>query len=731
MYTTSYSAPWLRRLTCCWTVLLLLMLPVAVEAQEECGAFAGTLSVDFGPHCLVQGEALLTGTPSADAIVPAGYTSIYLLTRTNGLIIEQMGPAPNFMVTTVDVWRIHRLVHDPATLDLGVLQPGSSSAYDLQALITQGGGPACGSLSMTGAAAKTMECEQPCAAFAAGMAMDTSWVCLMDGQVDVNASLIGVSMVPPGFEQRFLLTRTDGQIIEQIAPVPAFTVASEDTWRIVHLVYDPTTLNLGSVVPGTTTAFELESLLLQGGGSICASLNLGTNPTVTAVCTAPCTANAGTLHAELPDLCLMEGVADLAASPNGDAALPAGHALVYLLAVDSDQLIIDLGPVPEFTVYTSGTFVIHTLVYDPATFDPSSIATGSTTLTVVATQFIQGGGSLCGSLDMEGAIIQVVDCNPTCAADAGSMLGVSSPSSCLAQGSATLVATSYGDTLIPSGFSLGFLLTQEPGPVLVELGSTPTFTVTQMGTFRIHAFVYDSSTWADLSITWGTTTVYDLNDQLIQGGGTHCAGLDVLGTTFQVEACAPSCDGGTDTTITVCLNDPPFAMIDQLGGEPCPGGNWSNPANPLVSGTFNPASNAAGMYIYTVTSPDGTTHTAILVINVLECPELGDHPNTGLVHSTTDAHGSLAGLFCPADLEGIGNIRLWPVPVVGIVHAALPFTPTTSTLVELTDATGRQVQPATTSSGKELLMDVSTLPSGLWTVRIMQGNTAYRGRFIK
>lgn len=710
--------------------LLLAVLPTNVDAQPGCGAYAGTMAVEFGPHCLVQGEALLTGTASPDAVVPPGFSSIYLLTRTNGLIIEQMGPVPTFMVTTVDVWRIHRLVYDPVTLDLGELQPGVSSAYDLQALITQGGGPACGSLSMTGAAAKTMECEEPCTAFAAGMAMETSWICLVDGQAVLVASQIGSSMIPAGFEQRYLLTRTDGQIIEQISPTPVFTVASADTWRIVNLVYDPATLNLSSVVPGTTTAYELEGLLLQGGGSICASLNLGTAPTETTACTTPCTANAGTLHTELPDLCLMEGVAELAATPNGDAVIPAGYSQAYVLAAGPDQLIIDLGAAPQFTVHTSGAFSINAVVYDPATFDPTSIVWGSTTLAEVAAQFTQSGGNFCGSLDLDGAIIQVVDCNPPCAADAGSMLG-GSPAVCLEAGSASLVATSYGDTLVPPGYTMGYLLSQGPGQVLVELGTAPTFTVTQTGSFRVHAFVYDPGTLANLLIMWGTTTVYDLNDQLIQGGGAHCAGLDVLGTPFHVETCAPSCDGGMDSTITVCLNDPPFAMIDQLGGEPCPGGIWSNPANPTVSGTFNPASDAAGMYVYTVTAPDGTTHTALLVINVLECPGLGDHPISGLVYSATGDHDLMTGLSCPPDMEGNGNIRLWPVPAVAIVHAALPFTPTTATLVELTDATGRRVPITTTPFGKELLMDVSTLPPGLWTVRIMHGTAAYWGRFIR
>src|SRR5690606_14420186 len=65
---------------------LALLLATAGSAQDNCGAYAGTISVDEGPVCLQNGQALLSGTPSSDAAVPPGFASTYLLTRTNGLI---------------------------------------------------------------------------------------------------------------------------------------------------------------------------------------------------------------------------------------------------------------------------------------------------------------------------------------------------------------------------------------------------------------------------------------------------------------------------------------------------------------------------------------------------------------------------------------------------------------------------------------------------------------------
>ncbi|MBK9401639.1 MAG: hypothetical protein IPN36_12510 [Bacteroidetes bacterium] len=51
-------------------------------------------------------------------------------------------------------------------------------------------------------------------------------------------------------------------------------------YTIHTLVYDPSTLNLGIVVPGTTTGFDVNALLIQGGGSICASLDVTGAPVI-------------------------------------------------------------------------------------------------------------------------------------------------------------------------------------------------------------------------------------------------------------------------------------------------------------------------------------------------------------------------------------------------------------------------------------------------------------------
>src|SRR5690606_4868338 len=237
-------------------LLLFALLPREAAAQYTCHAHAGTTSAASSMNCLVNGEALLTGIPDGNIEVPAGFSSVYLLTRTNGLIIEQIGPSPNFLVNTVDVWRIHALVFDPNTLDLSGLEFGITGAYDVQDLLLQGGGSICASLDISGAPMKSVECSTPCLAMASTMTMDSTIICLQGGQASLTALPSSPGFVPPGFTTTYLLTRTNGLIIEQVSPMPTFSVGTVDVWRIHQLVHDPATLDLGLIQFGTTSAYD-------------------------------------------------------------------------------------------------------------------------------------------------------------------------------------------------------------------------------------------------------------------------------------------------------------------------------------------------------------------------------------------------------------------------------------------------------------------------------------------
>ncbi|HMN06233.1 MAG TPA: gliding motility-associated C-terminal domain-containing protein [Flavobacteriales bacterium] len=76
---------------------------------------------------------------------------------------------------------------------------------------------------------------------------------------------------------------------------------------------------------------------------------------------------------------------------------------------------------------------------------------------------------------------------------------------------------------------------------------------------------------------------------------------------------------GTDGTVILCSTGTPVQLIDFLGGSPDPGGTWSGPA--AHPGTFDPATDAPGMYTYTVPGPPVASATVTVVVNT--APDAG------------------------------------------------------------------------------------------------------------
>ncbi|NQX99087.1 MAG: gliding motility-associated C-terminal domain-containing protein, partial [Flavobacteriales bacterium] len=77
----------------------------------------------------------------------------------------------------------------------------------------------------------------------------------------------------------------------------------------------------------------------------------------------------------------------------------------------------------------------------------------------------------------------------------------------------------------------------------------------------------------------------------------------------------PLANTGTNGTLTICPTNPITNLLAQLGGTPNSGGSWSGPST-LANGdqgSFNPTSNTAGTYTYTVTNSCGSSSNDVLV----------------------------------------------------------------------------------------------------------------------
>jgi len=124
-----------------------------------CQPDAGSLSSTSAEICLEGGSAVLSATNNGDGFVPAGFQTLYVLTSGSDLIIEQTASTPSFTVTSTGLYTIHTLIYDPATLDLTIVVPGTTTGFDVNSLLSQGGGAVCASLDVAGAESLVMNCE--------------------------------------------------------------------------------------------------------------------------------------------------------------------------------------------------------------------------------------------------------------------------------------------------------------------------------------------------------------------------------------------------------------------------------------------------------------------------------------------------------------------------------------------------------------------------------------------
>jgi hypothetical protein len=295
----------------------------------------------------------------------------------------------------------------PTGLDLSVVVPGVTTGFDVNGLLVQGGGSLCASLDVAGTLFVVDACEPVCEAFA-GTLSGNEFDCVGDDPITLSAQPNNDAVVPAGYQTVYVLTQGSGLVIVNAGPNPSFDVDQSGLYTIHTLVYDPNTLDLSIVVPGVTTGFDVNGLLLQGGGAICASLDVAGAAFQVEKCEEPCTADAGNITPDDLIVCRSGGQATLEGVPAGDAVVPAGYQTLYVLTRGQGLVIQAVSPTPQFTVGQLGLYRIHTLVYDPATLDLSIVQFGSTTGFDVNGLLLQGGGAICASLDVQGAPFIVV-----------------------------------------------------------------------------------------------------------------------------------------------------------------------------------------------------------------------------------------------------------------------------------------------------------------------------------
>ncbi len=124
---------------------------ITVLCDESCDADAGSLTPNPEMYCLIGATVNISALQNTDPVVPPGYSLLYVLTSGTDLLIQDAQPTPDFIISLPNNYTIHTLVYDPNTLDLGIINLGTTTGFDINELLIQGGGDICAALDVLGA----------------------------------------------------------------------------------------------------------------------------------------------------------------------------------------------------------------------------------------------------------------------------------------------------------------------------------------------------------------------------------------------------------------------------------------------------------------------------------------------------------------------------------------------------------------------------------------------------
>lgn len=137
---------------------------------------------------------------------------------------------------------------------------------------------------------------------------------------------------------------------------------------------------------------------------------------------------------------------------------------------------------------------------------------------------------------------------------------------------------------------------------------------------------------------------------------------------------SPAASAGTSGSQSLCSTAAPFNLINALGGAPAAGGSWTDPSGAAHGTTFSTASDAPGVYTYTVAgSAPCPSASSTVTMSVVQAPNAGTGVTLSICASDAIADPS-AWLGGNPDAGGS-----WTAPGGGAINQIDPATAVSGT----------------------------------------------------
>ncbi|MCB0791653.1 MAG: hypothetical protein KDB97_07800, partial [Flavobacteriales bacterium] len=366
--------------------------------------------------------------------------------------------------------------------------------------------------------------------------------------------------------------------------------------------------------------------------------------------TAPCNNSPVFTDQSIPYVCVNQTV-----NYNYGVTEPDGNTLVYSL-IDARYAAPNPTPVVYAGAYSGGN-PVNGATLDPNTGQLTFFPTvqGNYVITVLVEEY-DSNGNLIGSV-MRDQMFVVLNCTgqtPTTSGLSNNTGGTitSANSILVCDGEAFCVDVTFtdpdpGTTLTITTNATNLL----PGSVLNVTGTNP----------------------AVATICWTGDVNFSPVNVYVQASDGSCPLENVVSTSVNITSSpggGPPPNAGLDALVASCESGAIIDLFGQLGGAPDAGGTWTDPGNLVHNGMFDPASDPAGAYVYSV-SNGCLTAFAQVTVAINAAPDAGIDGNSNLCESSAPIN-LLAQLGGTPDAGGAWS---GPSPVVGGQYDPATMTP--------------------------------------------------------